>query len=137
MDPLFYSKTVTYDTSEKAGAAPGCTDTLRAAFKVLTDVAGLADADAGTNMGSQHSLLGRRATGHQLQHHHKGDKHVRAVSDALRVCPTRQLNTSADVAFMRDWAASAFDMMAMGNYPCAAAIVLVHFCILLAQTVEV
>jgi lysosomal Pro-X carboxypeptidase len=34
-DPLFYSKGVTYDTTEEAGAVPGCTDAIRSAFAAM------------------------------------------------------------------------------------------------------
>ena len=35
----------------------------------------------------------------------------------MGICPSVQLNSTADLLAMRDWASSAFDMMAMGNYP--------------------
>lgn len=87
IDPNYFAKGVTYDTTEAAGAAPGCTTTLRSAWAALISLAegsdgGLADA-----------------------------------SDALNICPHRRLNTTADAYSARGWAASAFDMMAMGNYP--------------------
>lgn len=36
---------------------------------------------------------------------------------ALNICARVGLNTTSDVAVVRDWAAAAFDMMAMGSYP--------------------
>eukprot|EP00892_Ulva_mutabilis_P001558 jgi/Ulvmu1/11402/UM075_0064.1 len=86
IDPNYFAKGVTYDTSIAAGAAPGCTATLRAAWQALIS---LADRDDG----------------------------VAKASAALNICPHRTLNTTDDVYSARGWAASAFDMMAMGNYP--------------------
>jgi Serine carboxypeptidase S28 len=101
MDPLFYSKGVTFDTTEAAGAAPGCTDAIRGAFAAM---GALSKAESGPAQ----------------------------VSDALRICPCRQLNSTADVLDTREWAAAAFDMMAMGNYPYASSYMLVRSCAWLA-----
>jgi hypothetical protein len=87
MDPLFYSRTVTFDTSTASGAAPGCTDALRDAFQVLTSVSQQPSSD------------------------------LRAITEALSICPEDALKSTDDVVDVRDWAAAAFDMMAMGNYP--------------------
>ena len=102
MDPLFYSKTVTYDTTVAAGAAPGCTRALRAAFHILT-VTINADGEAF-----------EKSPGVSLDD----------VTAAMGICPGHTLNTTADVAVVRDWAAAAFDMMAMGNYPYASSYML-------------
>lgn len=88
IDPNYFAKGVTYDTSTAAGAAPGCTDALRNAWKALIS---LAEADDGAG--------------------------VAEASKALNICPHRRLNTTDDAYAARDWASSAFDMMAMGNYP--------------------
>lgn len=88
IDPNYFAKGVTYDTSTAAGAAPGCTDALRNAWKALIS---LAEADDGAG--------------------------VAEASKALNICPHRRLNTTDDAYAARGWASSAFDMMAMGNYP--------------------
>lgn len=100
VDPLFYSKTVTFDTTPAAGAPDGCTDALRSAFVVLT---GLIDAeDAARNDGKVQRT---------------SDRGFKTASDSLRICPSVKLNSTDDVTGVRDWAAAAFDMMAMGQYP--------------------
>ena len=90
MDPLFYSKTVTFDTSPASGAAPGCTEALRSAFQVLTDVVDAADTRT---------------------------ESLDSITAALGICPDKRLNSTEDVRVVRDWAAAAFDMMSMGSYP--------------------
>lgn len=40
-----------------------------------------------------------------------------AATSAMRLCPTAALNTSADAAALADWLSSAWDYLAMGNYP--------------------
>lgn len=85
MDPGFYAEGVTYDTTEEAGAAPGCTDTLRTAWSTL-----ITQAETGSNG-------------------------LDEVSASMRVCPEVHLNNTADAYVLRDWAGAAFDMMAMGT----------------------
>lgn len=41
----------------------------------------------------------------------------KAVSEAMRLCEDSALDSKDDVTALRDWAASAWDYMAMGNYP--------------------
>lgn len=88
IDPNYFAKGVTYDTSIAAGAAPGCTATLRSAWAALVS---LAERDGGAG--------------------------VARASEALNICSHRKLNTTDDAYSVRGWAASAFDTMAMGNYP--------------------
>ena len=40
-----------------------------------------------------------------------------AATAAMRLCPAAALNTSADAAALADWLSSAWDYLAMGNYP--------------------
>ncbi|PRW44843.1 prolyl endopeptidase-like isoform A [Chlorella sorokiniana] len=40
-----------------------------------------------------------------------------AISQAMRLCEDSALESEGDVTALRDWAASAWDYMAMGNYP--------------------
>jgi lysosomal Pro-X carboxypeptidase len=87
MDPGFYAKGVTYDTTEDAGAAPGCTDTLRKAWVTIISQA------------------------------EQGSDGLDEVSKRMRLCPDIKLNTTDDAYWLREWAGDAFDMMAMGNYP--------------------
>ena len=112
MDPLFYAKTVTYDTSVAAGAPEGCTDTLRAAFNVLTST--IKRRKAGGADAASRGAAGRRAGPRTA---HRPALELDAITEALNICPSNELNTTDDVYVVRDWAASAFDMMAMGNYP--------------------
>jgi hypothetical protein len=106
VDPLFYAKTVTYDTTPAAGAAGGCTAALRAAFHVLTA-----------------SIERREHAGDSLLSAEGGLK-LNKVSSALNICPRVKLNSTDDLYTVRDWASSAFDMMAMGNYPYASSYML-------------
>lgn len=39
------------------------------------------------------------------------------ISQAMQLCPGAKLSSSDDVIALRDWVASAFDYMAMGNFP--------------------
>jgi lysosomal Pro-X carboxypeptidase len=87
MDPVFYAKGVTYDTTEAAGAAPGCTGTLRNAWAAI-----ISQAETGSNG-------------------------LNTVSESMRICPVAAINSTGDAYRLRDWAGDAFDMMAMGNYP--------------------
>jgi hypothetical protein len=96
VDPLFYSKTVTFDTSTAAGAEEGCTEGLRAAFQVLSRLVDNAEHASG--------FEGRVPS-------------LQNATRALNICPQVALNTTDDVIAVRDWASSAFDMMAMGSYP--------------------
>lgn len=41
----------------------------------------------------------------------------RTISQALRLCRDSSLDSQDDVTALRDWAASAWDYLAMGNYP--------------------
>ena len=41
----------------------------------------------------------------------------RAIGVAMRLCPESSLDSQDDVTALRDWAASAWDYLAMGNYP--------------------
>ena len=105
VDPLFYSKTVTFDTTPAAGAPDGCTTALRSAFGVLT---GLIEAERGASDGS-------RSTADKIASVRNRGFDTATVS--LRICPGVKLNNTDDVAGVRDWASAAFDMMAMGQYP--------------------
>jgi lysosomal Pro-X carboxypeptidase len=87
LDPGYFAKGVTYDTTQEAGAAAGCTETLRHAFAAVV-------SEAAT-----------------------GAEGLRTVTHSLSICPDRRLNSTEDAVAVRDWAGSAFDMMAMGNYP--------------------
>ena len=87
MDPGFYAKGATYDTTEAAGAAPGCTNTLRRAWAAIVLKA------------------------------ETGQKGLDSVSKSMRICPNAKLNSTEDAFTLREWAGDAFDMMAMGNYP--------------------
>lgn len=40
-----------------------------------------------------------------------------AAASAMRLCPAAALNSSADAAALADWLSSAWDYLAMGNYP--------------------
>eukprot|EP00878_Enallax_costatus_P010690 GHUV01011166.1.p1 GENE.GHUV01011166.1~~GHUV01011166.1.p1 ORF type:complete len:391 (+),score=98.94 GHUV01011166.1:394-1566(+) len=81
-----FAQGVTYDASEEAGAAPGCTETVRRGWQVLVD------------MGSD---AGGRAD----------------ISTAMKLCPDNQLKSKEDVVKLRDYLASAWDYLAMGNFP--------------------
>ena len=87
MDPGFYAKGVTYDTTVAAGSAPGCTNTLRRAWAQI-----ILQAESGR-------------------------KGLDSVSKSMRICPNVKMNSTEDAFTLREWAGDAFDMMAMGNYP--------------------
>jgi len=80
-----YAKKVTYDTTPQAGAAAGCTDNMRAAWKELL----------------------RRTTAPELE----------AVESLFKLCPEQRLRHQDDLYALALWAQSAFDFMAMGNFP--------------------
>lgn len=126
----FYSKTVTYDTSAAAGAPGGCTDTLRSAFQVLTASIKAASKQQGAaEKATLERLIGARSGRRHLHAEHDDSTAQRAASSALTGAPTlspheiskamaickhSKLDSVDDIIAIRDWAAAAFDMMAMG-----------------------
>lgn len=74
--------------------------------------------DASAEGGSAPACAGNvREAWHALAAVGDSAKGRRAIGKAMRLCKDSSLDDAEDVAALRDWAASAWDYLAMGDYP--------------------
>ncbi|KAL4433268.1 hypothetical protein ABPG77_003316 [Micractinium sp. CCAP 211/92] len=74
--------------------------------------------DASAEGGSSPACAGNvREAWRVLKHLGKTGQGRKTIAEALQLCEESQLDGEADVTVLRDWAASAWDYLAMGDYP--------------------
>ena len=95
-----FARIVAADAGAPGGAAPACADTIRAAWGALFS------AVESEGAGAASSTTPRPPS-----------PPAQAAAAALRLCPGVRLASRADAGAVADWAAGAFDYLAMGDYP--------------------
>ena len=113
MDAGFFAKGTTYDASEGGGSSEHCVANVQKGWEILHQLGATKEGKdtitviwcAGI---TAYTLTNTRACVHTGRS---------TLHSALRLCPASKLNTEADVIGLRDFLASAWDTMAMGNFP--------------------
>ena len=95
-----FARIVTDDASPVGGAAPACADNVRSAWRALFAAGDDAALGAGEGEGAIQAA-----------------KRARKAKRAMRLCEGVPFSGTADAEAVAYWAASAFDYLAMGNYP--------------------